>query len=253
METPNQQHKCNHCGRGYARKDGLKRHEKSSKCGTLQQQPTTCEICGSPLLHETLRDHCINYHSVYTTPICEDFAQICNPNKWLKPRKCPFCDKFFIHDPKLQSHISLKHSAANQVSDIKTFNKKGIFIKQYFPFQATSEFGNIGHKSSNECDNEPVTKHQRTKGPEPFYCNPCGATFRSSYHYNLHLNMHNQIKALGNLEVSSVNQQSGGGLIDNAVPGPSNSLPQYNNEAQQAIQDLHLETINFDDDDDDVF
>lgn len=124
MDTSNQQHKCNHCGRGYARKDGLKRHEKSSKCGTLQQQqPTTCEICGSPLLHETLRDHCINYHSVYTTPICEDFAQICNPNKWLKPRKCPLCDKFFIHDPKLQSHISSQHSAANQVSDIKTFNK----------------------------------------------------------------------------------------------------------------------------------
>lgn len=46
--------------------------------------------------------------------------------------------------------------------------------------------------------------------------------------------MHNQLKAMGNLEVSSVNQQSGGGLIDN-------------NEAQQAIKDLHLETINFDD------
>lgn len=136
---------CSVCNKVFSRNYNRLRHEETHQRPEPEpEEPinpfSSCVVCGRVVRTKNLFDHCRNYHTPWTVPVCEDFNGICSPTNQHKPKKCPHCESFFLFDQPFRLHL-LRHGlnraqigAAIHVSDLDIIYSLLIQIIIIFPY-----------------------------------------------------------------------------------------------------------------------
>jgi len=116
---------CNRCGKSFARKEHLKRHERAFHFGDKVQ----CPLCSARFVEKCrLRQHLLEKHEVFNCEKCGTVVKTRNPeahictNDFGFPEAeypCKFCDKKYRRKGYLVKHLEQFHgSTTNKFKDV---------------------------------------------------------------------------------------------------------------------------------------
>ena len=142
---------CNFCGKKYARKQQLQRHEKTH----TDERPYQCQECGSAFREKyDLKRH-MKIHSDE------------------KPYKCTMCDKAFVVKRYLGYHVYNVHTERSQITKDNE--------KRHQCTMCDKKFRKTSHLSSH------MISHT---GEKNFLCTTCGKAFKHKAGLRIHLLTH---------------------------------------------------------------